>query len=98
MSNSTGDVFVGVKATDGAGTPVNQVVKYDVAGALQWSTKLLVPSAILNNAYLLDLATTAAGGVVVTGNSSISFGDSAYVAKLDAGGTVLWARWSRQKR
>ncbi|MBP8879380.1 MAG: hypothetical protein KBG86_15180, partial [Flavobacteriales bacterium] len=27
VSNSTGDVFVGVKATDGAGTPVNQVVK-----------------------------------------------------------------------
>ncbi|MBK6551561.1 MAG: T9SS type A sorting domain-containing protein [Flavobacteriales bacterium] len=91
VSNSTGDVFVGVKATDGAGTPVNQVVKYDVAGALQWSTKLLVPSAILNNAYLLDLATTAAGGVVVTGNSSISFGDSVYVAKLDADGAVLWA-------
>ena len=28
---------------------------------------------------------------MVTGNSSISFGDSVYVAKLDADGAVLWA-------
>lgn len=87
-ADSSGNVFVA--GYDSSSPVAGQVMKYNSSGTLQWQKKFTNAA----NVQLFGIYTASDGNVYVAGACSVSSITRPLLAKLDATGSIQWAKYA----